>query len=80
MEPSEIKHAIEAAIPGAEASVSGDGHHFEAVVVSSEFEGKGLLERHRMVFDALREQMRERIHALSLKTYTPEEKKRLGNP
>ncbi|MEM4658643.1 MAG: BolA/IbaG family iron-sulfur metabolism protein [Candidatus Methanosuratincola sp.] len=80
MEPSDIKHAIESAIPGAEASVSGDGHHFEAIVVSSEFEGKGLLERHRLVFDALREQMREKIHALSLKTYTPEEKKRLSNP
>lgn len=70
---SEIKVWIEAGLAGSKASVSGDGHHFDAVVVCKEFAGKNLLERHRMVYSALGDKMQSTIHALSLKTLTPEE-------
>lgn len=76
MDPEEIKAIIENAIPSSIVNVEGDGTHFEAVVVSSEFEGKGLLEQHQMVYKALGEFMKG-IHALSLKTYTPEQWKRV---
>jgi acid stress-induced BolA-like protein IbaG/YrbA len=53
----------------AHLEVNGDGQHFEAVVVSAEFEGKSRLERHRLVYKALGERMAMQIHALSLKLY-----------
>ena len=72
-----IQSLIEAALPGASVQVrdfTGGGDHFEAVVVSAAFTGKGLVERHRMVYTPLKEAMMvEDIHALALKTYTPEE-------
>jgi acid stress-induced BolA-like protein IbaG/YrbA len=77
MDPKEIKDMIEGGLPGSIVSVEGDGTHFEAIVVYSGFEGKGLLERHQMVYSALGDAMRERIHALSLKTYTPEQWERV---
>jgi len=76
MNPGEIKTIIEDAIPSSIVTVDGDGVHFEAIVVSSEFEGKGLLEQHQMVYKALGELMKD-IHALSLKTYTPDQWKRV---
>ncbi len=54
-------------------SVSGDGAHFEAVVVSAEFAGKNRVQRHQRVYQTLGDRMREEIHALSIKTYTPDE-------
>lgn len=54
-------------------NVDGDGHHFEAVVVSDVFAGKSRIQRHQMVYQTLGDRMREEIHALSMKTYTPEE-------
>jgi acid stress-induced BolA-like protein IbaG/YrbA len=50
--------------------VDGDGRHFAAVIVSSEFEGKGMLQRHKQVYQALGDRM-EKIHALSMQTLTP---------
>lgn len=50
-----------------------DGSHFEAVIVSSAFEGKRLVQRHQLVYAALGDRMREEIHALSMKTLTPQE-------
>jgi acid stress-induced BolA-like protein IbaG/YrbA len=50
-----------------------DGAHFEALIVSQEFEGKRLIQRHQRVYQALGEKMREEIHALSMKTLTPQE-------
>lgn len=73
MDPKEIKALIEAGMPGSSVDVEGDGTHFEAVIVSSDFNGKTLLERHQEVYKILGEAMKERIHALSLKTYTPEQ-------
>ncbi len=60
-------------MPGSSVDVDGDGTHFEAVIVSSVFNGKTLLERHQLVYNVLGEALKERIHALSLKTYTPEQ-------
>ncbi len=53
--------------------VNGDGRHFEAIIVSAAFEGKTLMQRHRLVYAALGERMREEIHALSMQTLTPEQ-------
>lgn len=50
-----------------------DGQHFEAVIVSSLFEGKRLVARHQMVYAALGDRMRAEIHALSMQTLTPAE-------
>ena len=73
MDPKEIQTMIESGMSGAQVSVEGDGTHFDAVIVSEDFEGKTLLERHKLVYKVLGEAMKERIHALSLKTYTPEQ-------
>ena len=59
-------------MPCEHVAVEGDGHHFDAVVVSTAFEGKRMLECHRLVYDALGDRMRSEIHALSMQTYTPD--------
>jgi len=74
MDPSRIEQLIRQGMPGAEVEVRGaDGVHFEARVVSSAFAGKLPLARHRMVYATLGELMGNEIHALSLRTVTPEE-------
>lgn len=60
-------------------SVTGDGQHFEAVVVSAEFSGKSRIQRHQLVYQTLGDRMRGEIHALSMKTYTPEEWSQVTN-
>jgi len=75
MQPETVARLIEAGLPGADVKVSGDGSHFEAVVVSAEFRGKSLLEKQRLVYATVGEQLRSgELHALSIKTYTPEER------
>jgi acid stress-induced BolA-like protein IbaG/YrbA len=49
-----------------------DGQHFEAVIVSSLFAGKNMVQQHQLVYQALGDRMREEIHALSMRTFTPE--------
>ncbi|AXA84585.1 BolA family transcriptional regulator [Lysobacter oculi] len=74
MNPGTIKQMIEAGLPGALVDVAGDdGVHFEARVVSPAFAGKLPLARHRMVYATLGDAMGGAIHALALKTLTPEE-------
>ena len=74
MTPDTIRELIEQGLPGAQAIVQGDdGVHFEALVVCDAFKGKLPLARHRMVYATLGELMGGEIHALSLKTVTPEE-------
>lgn len=73
MQPEDIKQMIETGLPGARVSVTGDGHHFEAEVVAREFTGKGMLQRHRIVYRTLGGKMGNEIHALSLRTLAPEE-------
>jgi acid stress-induced BolA-like protein IbaG/YrbA len=65
---------IESGLPGALVEVqdtTGGGDHFEALVVSDRFDGRGLVERHQLVYGALGDAMRVRVHALALKTLTP---------
>ena len=74
MDTRTIQTLIEQGLPGARAQVQGaDGVHFEATVVAAAFAGKPPLARHRMVYATLGERMGGEIHALSLKTLTPEE-------
>jgi acid stress-induced BolA-like protein IbaG/YrbA len=74
MDAETIRELIEAGLPGSNARVHGpDGVHFEAVVVSAAFTGKLPLTRHRMVYATLGTRMGGEIHALSLKTLTPDE-------
>ncbi len=77
MTPELIRDLIEAGLPGARARVQGDdGVHFEATVVAEAFRGKLPLARHRLVYATLGERMGGEIHALALRTLTPEEAER----
>jgi acid stress-induced BolA-like protein IbaG/YrbA len=72
--PQTIRELIEQGLPGARADVRGDdGVHFEATVISDAFRGKLPLARHRLVYATLGDRMGGEIHALQLKTLTPEE-------
>ncbi len=71
--PEDIKSYIEGGLPCDYVQVEGDGHHFEAVIVSPEFRGKSIVQQHQLVYRALGDRMREEIHALSMKTFTPEQ-------
>jgi acid stress-induced BolA-like protein IbaG/YrbA len=74
MDAASIQAMIENGLPGARANVHGDdGVHFEAEVVAAQFAGKLPLARHRLVYATLGELMGGAIHALALKTLTPEE-------
>jgi len=74
MTPEFIQQLIETGLPGAQARVQGaDGVHFEATVVAEAFRGKLPLARHRMVYATLGDRMGGEIHALALRTLTPEE-------
>jgi acid stress-induced BolA-like protein IbaG/YrbA len=68
-----IKQNIEQGMRASYLRVEGDGRHFEAVVVSDEFAGKSRVQRHQRVFQTLGDRMRGEIHALSIKTFTPQE-------
>lgn len=74
MDTVSIEQMIQAGLPGARVEVTGeDGVHFEALVVCPSFSGKSTLQRHRMVYATLGKYMGNEIHALGLKTQTPEE-------
>lgn len=70
--PQQVETMIQEKLPNAEVKVVGDGEHFEAVIVSADFEGKSRVKQHQIVYATLQAEMAsEAIHALSLKTYTP---------
>jgi acid stress-induced BolA-like protein IbaG/YrbA len=71
--PQQLKQWIEQGLPGARAEVEGDGHHFEAVIVAEAFAGKTLVEQHQLVYRALGDRMKQEIHALSMRTLTPDQ-------
>ena len=74
MDADTIRKLIEQGLPGAGVEVRGDdGVHFEAVVVHEDFAGKLPLARHRMVYATLGTLMGNEIHALALRTLTPDE-------
>lgn len=68
--PRNVEDFIRHGLPCDYIRVEGDGRHFEAVIVSPDFEGKSMLQQHKLVYQVLGEKM-ERIHALSMKTMTP---------
>jgi len=71
--PESIKEGIQAGLACEHVEVIGDGQHFQALIVSAEFAGRNRVQRHQLVYGALGERMREEIHALSMRTLTPEE-------
>ncbi len=74
--PDQVKSMIQAGIPDAEVQVqdlTGGGDHYQVVVISPAFEGKRPVQRHQLVYGSVQQAMStEAIHALSIKTYTPE--------
>ena len=71
--PEDVRRYIEQGLECSVLEVQGDGQHFEALIVSSAFEGKTRVARHQLVYGALGERMRAEIHALSMRTLTPAE-------
>lgn len=71
--PELVKSYIEQGIACQFIAVEGDGQHFFATIVSSEFEGLRLVQRHQKVYGALGDRMKAEIHALSFKALTPTE-------
>ena len=74
MQAEEIKKIIEDALPESQAIIQGDdGTHFSAVVISKEFDGKSRVQQQQIVYAALGDTITSgTLHALSLKTYTPD--------
>jgi len=74
--PIQVEAMIKAGLPDAQVQVqdlTGGGDHYQVLVVSSAFEGKGLLQQHQLVYGAVKAAMStEEIHALSIKTFTPQ--------
>ena len=76
MDLKELQNKILLALPGAQVQVEdlvGDGDHLQATVISEAFSGKSLLQQHQMINAALKEELKEKLHALALKTYSPEQ-------
>ena len=71
--PEQVKQYIEAGLPCDHIEVTGDGQHFEAIIVSPEFAGKNMVQQHQRVYQALGTRMHAEIHALSMKTFSPED-------
>lgn len=72
-DPERIRGWIESGLACEHVEVHGDGRHFEALVVSPAFRGRSRVQQHQMVYAALGAHMAAEIHALSLRTYTPED-------
>jgi acid stress-induced BolA-like protein IbaG/YrbA len=73
---AEVRGLLEQAFPGDQIELSspmGDDHHFQLVIVSPRFTGKTMVEQHQMVYRALGGAMREAIHALAMRTFSPEQ-------
>ncbi|HEY9199062.1 MAG TPA: BolA/IbaG family iron-sulfur metabolism protein [Gammaproteobacteria bacterium] len=74
MQAEQIKQLIEDGLPGCQAIVTGDdGAHFEATVVSERFVGQSMVKQHQMVYATLGNRMEAEIHALALRTLTPDQ-------
>jgi acid stress-induced BolA-like protein IbaG/YrbA len=70
---NELRNYIVNGLPCDHVEVLGDdGQHFEALVVSPQFTGKSKVQQHQLVYAALGDRMRAEIHALALRTFTPE--------
>jgi len=71
--PEQLHEYIAKGLECVTLEVAGDGQHFEALIVSNVFAGKSRIQRHQAVYAALGERMKAEVHALSMKTLTPEE-------
>ncbi len=71
--PEDVRRYIAEHLACEVVEVSGDGQHFEALIVCAAFAGKSRVQRHQLVYAALGNRMRAEIHALSMRTLTPEE-------
>lgn len=83
MTSQQIKARIETLAPGTKAELidlTGTQDHWQALIVSPAFQGKSLIEQHRMVFALFKDEVASNdVHALTLKTYTPEQYERIAN-
>lgn len=77
--PQDVQRYIADGLECEHLQVEGDGRHFEALIVSRAFEGKRPIARHQLVYAALGDRMRAEIHALSMKTVTPDEWRARGD-
>jgi acid stress-induced BolA-like protein IbaG/YrbA len=73
--PAQVRQYIAEGLSCDHLEVDGDGSHFEAVIVSAAFEGKRPIARHQLVYSVLGDRMKAEIHALSMRTLTPDEYK-----
>jgi len=73
MQGSELESLIKSGLPDAEVKVRGDGDHFEAIVISRQFDGISMVKQHQLVYATLGDRIGGEIHALALHTYTPDE-------
>lgn len=71
--PDQIRDWIQTGLPQAQVSVDGDGRHFDAVIVDASFTDKSRIQRHQIIYRILGDKMDAEIHALSMKTLTPDE-------
>ena len=72
MNPEQITQLIQSAIPDADVSVTSDDNvHFSAIIISSSFENLSLIDRHKVIYESLGDNMRQEIHALSIDARTP---------
>ncbi|MFU1997521.1 BolA family protein [Bordetella avium] len=76
--PEQVRQYIADGLSCEHLDVQGDGSHFDAIIVSTAFEGKRLIARHQLVYAALGDRMKAEIHALSMRTLTPEEFHKAG--
>ena len=80
MTADQLKDLISAGLPCERITLEGDGRHWYATIVSAEFEGKRLIQRHQRVYATLGDRMKtDEVHALSMKTFTPAEWTAQGN-
>lgn len=74
MKPEQIEQLIQIGMPDCQVSVTGDGAHFEAIVVSAQFTGKSRIQKQQLVYATVQKELLDgSLHALSIKTFTPEE-------
>ena len=80
MTAQELQDLISAGLPCAHLQVQGDGRHWYATLVSAEFEGKRLIQRHQRVYATLGNRMvTDEVHALSMRTYSPSEWEKMSD-
>lgn len=77
IQPDDLTTLIQSGLPGAEVFVqdlTGGGDHYQATIISAEFEGKSLVQQHQLVYGSVNQVMAtEQLHALALKTFTPDQ-------